>query len=150
METESPADHVNLNRLLGSWALLSYEHVLPSGETLHPFGDHPSGMLVYQADGSMSVHISVENPARLIGEDFREAGDEDAVAAWRSYFGYWGTFKSHADRRIVVHRVEGSSFANWIGTEQVRHFRFDANGHLLLETEFANGRYTLTWERKSA
>jgi len=150
MPTEPQAGRVNPNRLLGPWSLVAYKHVLPTGETLHPFGDHPSGMLVYQADGSMSVHISVGNPARLAGEDFRDAGAEDAAAAWRSYFGYWGTFQIHAEPQRVVHRVEGSSFANWIGTEQVRQFRFDASGCLLLETDFADGRYSLRWQRKSA
>jgi len=129
--------------------LLSFEHILPSGETLRPFGDSPSGMLVYQAGGAMSVHVSVGEPKRLASEDFETVSAEEAAAAWRSYLGYWGTFEVDAHQQRVVHRVEGSSFANWIGTEQVRHFRFDEGGRLILEADFAEGHYTLTWQRKS-
>jgi hypothetical protein len=55
-----------------------------------------------------------------------------------------------SEERVVLHRVEGSSFPNWIGTEQTRHFHFDGANRLILEAESASGRYTLTWQRRSA
>jgi hypothetical protein len=92
----------------------------------------------------------VVNPNRFADNDFLKAPTEEAPAAWRNYLGYWGTFQIEARQQIVTHRVEGSSFANWIGTEQVRHFRFGQSGRLILEAEFEDGSYTLTWQRKSA
>jgi Lipocalin-like domain len=134
---------------LGAWLLVSYEHVLPSGEVLRPFGDSPSGMLSYQEGDHMSVHISVGCPARLSSENFFQVSAEDAAKAWGTYFGYWGSFRVDTEKNVIVHRVEGCSFPNWIGTEQVRNFRFNGANRLILETESSAGRFTVTWQRKT-
>jgi len=144
MQTQPHAE-----QFLGSWALVSAQNIQPSGEILLPFGDHPSGLLVYQPDGTMSAQLSVGSPSRLLSDNFTLATDEEAATTWHEYFGYWGTFKIDANQRIVVHHVEGSCFANWIGTDQVRNFRFDERGHLVLETQTPIGLYSLTWCRKS-
>ena len=146
MSASLPAE----SSFVGSWSLVSFEEALPSGEVLKPFGDSPLGLLIYQSDGHMSAQISVASPARFASDDTEEARDEEACAAWRAYFGYWGSFEIRAEKGVVVHRVEGSSFSNWIGTEQVRHFRFDGANRLILETQSSSGRYTLVWQRKAA
>jgi lipocalin-like protein len=133
---------------VGSWGLVSFEEVLPSGEVLKPFGDSPLGLILYQADGHVSAQLSVNSPTRFASEDPLQASAEEATEAWRTYFGYWGSFKVYAEKGVVVHRVEGSSFPNWIGTEQVRHFRFDGANRLILETQSSSGHSTLIWQRK--
>ncbi|MBV8898040.1 MAG: lipocalin-like domain-containing protein [Acidobacteriaceae bacterium] len=143
-------DREHIAPFLGSWDLVSFEHVLPAGEASQPFGNSPVGLLVYQADGRMSAQLSTGSPTKLSSDDSLEVSIEEAAGAWRSYFGYWGWFKVCAEDGVVVHRVQGSSFANWIGTDQARHFRFDGANRLILETESASGRYTLTWQRTSS
>ena len=142
-------DREHIAPFLGSWDLVSFEHVLPSGEAAIPFGNSPAGLLVYQAEGRMSAQVSIGSATRLSSDDSLEVSVEEAAAAWRTYFGYWGCFKVCPEEGVVVHRVQGSSFPNWIGTEQARHFRFDGANRLILETESASGRYTLTWQRTS-
>jgi hypothetical protein len=135
---------------LGSWALVSLERVLPSGEVSRPLGDSPVGSILYQPDGHMSAQLSVGNPARFVNDDLDQASAEEATQAWRTYLGYWGSFKILVEKGVVVHRVEGSSFPNWIGTEQVRHFHFDGANRLILETQSSSGRHTLVWQRRIA
>ena len=143
-------DRKRAEPFLGSWGLVSYEHALPSGEVSRPFGESPSGSILYQADGCMSAQVSTGSPARFASEDPFQVSVEEAARAWRTYFGYWGSFEVHTVRGIVVHHVEGSSFSNWIGTAQVRHFRFDGADRLFLETASSSGRWTLIWERRKA
>jgi hypothetical protein len=133
-------------QFLGSWSLISFEHVLRSGQVQRPFGDHPTGLILYQADGHMSAQVSAGKSASLASEDPLEASAEEASAAWRRYFGYWGTFEVSAERGTVTHRVEGSMFPNWIGSEQVRFFRFEGADRLILEAETSSGRSTLLWQ----
>lgn len=133
---------------VGSWGLLSFEDVLPSGEVLKPFGDSPLGLILYHADGHMSAQVSVGNPARFASEDTLRTNAAEAANAWRTYFGYWGSFKVYAEKGVVVHRVEGCSFPNWIGTEQVRHFRFDGANRLILETQSSSGHARVIWQRR--
>jgi len=109
--------------LLGSWGLVSFEHVLPSGEVLRRFGDFPLRSILYRADGHMSAQVSVGSP-EVSPVRILRASAEEATEAWRTYFGYWGSFKVYAEKRVVVHRVDGSSLSNWTRTEQVWHFRF--------------------------
>ena len=143
------ADHRRSSEpFLGSWGLVSLEQVLASGEVLKPFGDSPSGLIVYQADGYMSAQLSVGRPARFANDDSGQASEEEAAEAWRGYFGYWGSFEVDVEDSMVVHRVEGSSFSNFIGTEQVRHFRFDGANRLILEAESPSGRLVAIWQRK--
>ena|ERR1700678_2736670 len=141
-------DREGIEPFLGSWALISFEHVLPSGEVLRPYGDSPSGSILYQSDGHMSAQLSVGSPTRFVSDDPDQASAEEAIRAWRTYFGYWGSFRILVDNQVVVHRVEGSSFSNWIGTEQVRHFRFDGADRLILEAQSSSGQYTLVWQRR--
>src|SRR5438552_33774 len=66
---------------------------------------------------------------------------------------YFGSYTIDHARQIVTHHVRGAWYPNWIGRDQVRHFKFDA-GRLLLSTPpmIWNGQsleYVLTWERIS-
>ena len=144
------ADRKNPEPFLGSWSLVSFEHVLPSGDVLMPFGDSPAGLILYQQDGHVSAQLSVRSPVRFTSEDSDRASVEESAEAWRTYFGYWGTFKVDAENGLIVHCVEGCSFPNWIGTQQIRHFRFDDENRLVLETPSSSGRFVLIWQRKLA
>ncbi len=141
-------DRESAKPFLGSWVLVSFEHVLSSEEVLRPFGDTPSGLILYQSDGHMSAQVSVASPTRFASGDPDRASADEAAGAWRTYFGYWGTFKVHSEKQIVVHRIEGSSFSNWIGTEQVRDFHFHGADRLILEAQSSSVRYTLVWQRR--
>ncbi|MGC2659750.1 MAG: lipocalin-like domain-containing protein [Bryobacteraceae bacterium] len=133
---------------LGSWGLVSCEDILSSGEVSRPFGDSPLGSILYQADGHMSAQVSVNSPTRFVSEDPLRAAAEEAIEASRTYLGYWGSFKVYVEKGVVVHRVEGSSFPNWIGTEQVRHFRFEGSNRLILEAQWPSGYSKLIWQRR--
>ena len=147
--TSLPADdREHSEPFLGSWALVSFEYILASGEVSKPLGDSPTGSILYQPDGRMSAQVSIRNPTKFANDDPAGASDKEATQAWRTYLGYWGTFKVFVDKQVVVHRVEGSSFSNWIGTEQVRYFRFDGANQLILEVQSFSGRSTLVWQRR--
>lgn len=137
----------NFNGLNGSWRLVSFEQVLHSGQESKPLGESPSGLLLYQADGQMSAQLSVTNPIRFANDDPELATADEAVTAWRTFFSYFGFFGVRLEEKIVVHHVEGCSFPNWIGTEQIRHFRFDGRARLILETPSSSGRLTAIWQR---
>lgn len=138
-----------LAQFLGSWSLVSCEHVLPSGEVLKPFGDAPLGSLLYQADGHMSAQVSARDRGQFASGYSLDGSAEEVSEAWQSYFGYWGSYQVFAESRVVVHRVEGSSFPNWVGTEQIRHFRFDESNRLILEMQSPTGQFTLIWRKRT-
>ena len=61
----------------------------------------------------------------------------------------FGPYTVDAAKKIVVHHVAGSSLPNWLGSEQVRHYGFSADGRQLTLSLKPGDRITqtLTWER---
>jgi hypothetical protein len=54
-----------------------------------------------------------------------EAADRDLAAAFRSAYGFAGTFVVEGD--IVRHHILVSTVPNWVGTEQVRPYTIDGD-----------------------
>lgn len=97
-----PAD----GALLGGWGLVSYVGVDETGRTVEgPLGPHPRGLLIYAADGSMSVSMMAGDPAGT------------------GFMGYAGTW--HLDGRQIVHRVSVASHTYLLGTDQTRDLGWD-------------------------
>lgn len=130
------------SRFVGAWRLVSFQSFDQSG-TARP-GNYDVGLIVYDASGRMSaqlMHSSNKGSTPL-------TTDADRAAASRRYLGYWGPFTIDEAKGIVVHHVEGSSNPSWVGSEQVRHYSFGADGRLTLSVK--NGdrvTSTLVWER---
>jgi hypothetical protein len=56
---------------------------------------------------------------------------------------YWGTFTLDSAAGTVTHHVMGADRANWIGSDQVRQFRFEGEDRLVLSL----GPQDLVWQR---
>ena len=66
------ADSPN-QKLIGTWRLTSFEDRPASGPVKYPFGKTPSGLLIYDATGHMSIQI-VNLPHPKV-----PSGDEDNI-----------------------------------------------------------------------
>jgi hypothetical protein len=79
--------------------------------------------------------------------------DAELRAAFEDYGSYFGTYTIDQTRQTVTHQVRGAWYPNWIGHDQVRHFKFDGS-RLLLSTppliwDGQSFEHVLTWERIS-
>jgi hypothetical protein len=140
-------------RLLGTWRLASYEARDPQGRIHYPLGEDVSGLLVYDAGGNMSAHVMKRDLSRFAAEDPARATDGELRAAFDGYGSYFGAYSIDDARQTVTHHVRGAWYPNWIGHDQVRHFKLEGN-RLLLSTPpmLWDGKtleYILTWERIS-
>jgi hypothetical protein len=128
-------------QLAGEWTLVKYEIFGENGQT-RP-GTYDIGRLNY-GEREMSAHLTP------LGRP-RESPTTEAAraAAYQGYLGYFGPYTIDAEKQIVVHHVVGSSLPNWLGTDQVRHYGFSADGKQLTLSLKSGDRITqtLTWER---
>ncbi len=62
------------------------------------------------------------------------------------YSGYYGTYTVDEKAGAVVHQVQGAWTPSWVGTKQIRYYKFEGN-RLTLEGDLAAGRGKLVWER---
>jgi hypothetical protein len=120
-------------RFVGSWRLISFEGRSPDGHVVHPMGEQPSGQLIYEANGQMSVQYMRRDRPKFVSGDLHQGTPEEIKAAFDGYIGYWGTYDVDEKARIVTHHVTGAAFPNWVGGDQRRFYRF-APHHLTFRT----------------
>src|SRR5690348_14046241 len=108
---------------IGTWTLRATERkVLDTGESAPPWRAHPTGTLIYTADGRMSGLVLAENrraPAAAMPTEV------EAHSLFKSMVAYAGRYTVQSDR--VVHHVEQSWNQAWTGTDVVRFYKFDGN-----------------------
>jgi len=137
--------------LVGTWRLTSCEARASKGDVRYPFGERVSGQLIYDAAFNMSAHVMRATRQAFATADAARGTDAEVRAAFESHTSYFGTYTVDPTRHTVTHHVKGASFPNWVGHDQLRHYRFD-RGRLLLSTpplEFGGQslEYVLVWER---
>ncbi|MGK5627221.1 lipocalin-like domain-containing protein [Streptomyces sp. URMC 123] len=151
------------DELVGVWHLVSY-HDLDNEGTRHegPLGPAPRGLLVYTADGhvtvnmmrtsaSTSTHTGADtNPGVGTGPGTGAATAPGAPSTpdAPTYMGYAGRWHHAGDK--VIHRVEVTPKSEWVDTEQVRDIVLAGDVLTLYGTAIVDGRpqrRVLQWQR---
>jgi hypothetical protein len=125
----SQVANVSIEQFLGAWDLVRWTSTNAAGETTYPYGENAMGRITYTASGRMSAHLMrpPENPSDPPPQ----------------HLAYWGTFTLDAAAGTVTHHVMGADRADWIGSDQVRQFRFEGEDRLVLSL----GPQDLVWQR---
>ena len=111
--------------LRGTWTLVAADKILPGGERVRDYGEKPKGRLIVDAAGRYSLQIFKSERLRF-GTDSKADGsaDEFKSAAMGSSTHY-GTLTVDGANGLLVFSIESSSFPNWEGTVQKRHYKLD-------------------------
>jgi hypothetical protein len=135
-----------VRKLIGAWRLVSWSEIKQDGGTDYPLGKDAIGQLIYSADGHVAAQLARKDLPPLRDEDWRSASQPESAQAWKSYFGYFGTFSIDTRQQAVIHHVEGSWFPNLSHTDQTRLFRF-VGDELVLDADTAWGKVVIVWEK---
>ena len=136
----------------GTWRLVSWTIEQADGARVdHPMGTDPLGRIMYRPDGHMSVALMRSDCQRFASDNLTAATPDEVKAAFEGYLGYCGAYEIDEQERVIIHRIELSSFPNLVGTEQRRFFAF-AEDRLTLWTApltvLGEARvHRLIWER---
>jgi hypothetical protein len=137
-------------KLLGAWRLTSVD-----GERF-PGYDHPTGLIIYDPSGKMSVQIANRSGRKTFAGGFASGTREEKAAAFDSYYGYYGTYSVDAQAGTVTHHIEDFSYPDLRGRDNVRWVEFhDADHIVLIPIEDGKGgrvdrkvaNHKLFWER---
>lgn len=137
----------------GTYRLVHCAVIYSDGAVEHPYGEDAEGLLLYSRAGYFSGHL-MRRGVSCFRTGARKATAEETRAAFLGYLGYFGTYAVDGAAATVTHTVLGSWHPNWVGTDQVRHFRRDG-AQLVIETPATRSggrtRFTrLTWRRVEA
>lgn len=109
--------------LIGAWRLERCEATSSDGETILPLGRSPTGFLLYDASGTMSVAIMREDRAPFAAADILGGTVLERASAAATYMSYAGRWELEGAR--VRHFIEVSLFPNWVGAVQERRVILD-------------------------
>ncbi len=98
----------------------------------------------------MAAHVMRNDRPLFAANDPDRGTDAEVRAAFEGHASYFGTYTIDAATQTVTHHVRGAWYPNWIGGDQLRHFKFEGSRLLLFTPPLISGgeslEYVLTWE----
>lgn len=113
-----------MERFVGAWRLIRFQEETPGREVIHPYGERPIGLLIYDRSGRMSVQIMKRDREPLSSSDWQSAPAGEIKAALEGFTAFFGSYEVDDDRKIVTHHVEGHVFPGSVGKALIREFSF--------------------------
>ncbi len=118
-ESDAVAQQKSLkDQLVGTWMFVSRTTIRADGSKT----DRPNlkGILIYTSDGHFAF-VSVRADLPKLANPDRERGTaEESQAVVEGSIAYYGTYSINEADKVITAQVEGSTFANMIGTDQKR------------------------------
>ena len=134
-------------KILGIWRLVSFEvEYQATGEKEPLLGKNPTGYIIFTPERRAMLILTGEG--RKVPNS-----DQDRADLLKSMFAYTGMYRIEGDKWIT--KVDVSWNPAWVGTEQVRFFRFDGDrlyvisawAQSVLRPERGMARGIVTFER---
>jgi hypothetical protein len=116
----------NYDRFIGVWQLMEWK-VIVGDEIRDPSmgaSEDCDGRIIYTPDRFMCATLSLRNRPKFAAESFDDGTDEEKLHAFDTFVSYSGKVEVNPVRKIVSHLVEFSSYPNFVGTTQERHYEF--------------------------
>jgi len=138
------------SKIIGTWRLVSCTAQTTDGQVSYPFGKNAQGRANLESN---RFAFQVLNPdrSRFPSVDPRSASDAETREAFEGYLAYYGSLSIHPENSTIVNHVEAASIPNWVGTDQVRYYRFEGERLVLRTPPMLRGGVesvnTLVWER---
>jgi hypothetical protein len=136
--------------LAGTWTLVVADVEHPDGSRSHDYGDRPKGLMMIDAQGRYSVQIySAERP-RFAGAEKQSGTPAELAAAVMGSSCHFGTLEVDAVNQTLTYHIDGATFPNTEGTQQVRRFELHGDELSYRVPPRANGNVPISvWRRVS-
>lgn len=108
--------------LRGTWTLEAADKLLPDGKQVRDYGEAPKGRLIVDTQGRYSLQIFKAERLRFDSGDKAAGSADEFASAVLGSSTHYGTVLVDAVQGTLVFTIEGSSFPNWEGTVQKRHY----------------------------
>lgn len=123
------------DRLIGAWHLANIDSPGQDGNSTDR--PHPIGMLIYTADGHISVQLMYPEAAAGLSNQYVRNGYEAS----------FGSFTVDEEKHTVTHHVLGSNTGSLlVGKDLPRVFEFTKEGRLVIRSANPEEHWSVTWE----
>ena len=84
------------------------------------YGPNPKGIVIYTSDGHFALVNARSDLPKLASNSRARGTPEEDKAVVEGSLAYFGTYSVNEADKVITPKVEGSTFANMIGTDQKR------------------------------
>ena len=133
--------------LAGTWTLVSVV-AEQGGNKTEPFGPHPKGILMVDANGHYVIAIARAGLPKVASNNRTTGTPEENQAIVGGSLTHFGILAVNAADKTITFKIETATFPNWDGTEQKRAFTVMGD-ELTYTVPAASGGGTATtvWKR---
>ncbi len=141
---QSNAEEVK-QKLIGTWKIVSSEQTLKNGKKNFDsvLGPRGKAFLIYSADGHMCAALM--NPDRPAWKNNAKPTDAEKLSAFDGFYAYCGRYEIDAEKHILVHLPEVASGPDYVGTRQIRPYRFEGT-HMILGDKEKDDPEVESWQ----
>jgi len=105
--------------LVGTWEVVSVVND-NNGKKSEPYGSHPMGYLMFDPNGHVSLQLMRSDIPKVASNNKNTGTDAENKAVVQGTTANFGIYKvDEKNHSVSVHYV-GSTYPNWIGTDQER------------------------------
>jgi len=142
-----------VSKVVGSWKLVSVEATRPNGDLIRDWGQNPTGLLVYDSRGNVTVQFMRDS--RPVSAN-RALTSDEKESAFDGYYAYFGTYEFDENTGTVTHHIKGSLRPYEVGADYRRFYKLSGNKLTLATPPMQSAAvgsggeqrvYKLIWER---
>ena len=104
--------------IVGIWKQVTNINIAPDGRKSEPFGPNPNAIITFDANGRFVLVNTRPDLPKFASNNRMQGTAEENKAIVQGSIAYFGTYSVVG--KVIVEKVEGSTWPNWIGTEQKR------------------------------
>lgn len=116
--------------ILGSWELLSFKGIDPSGRIHYPYDKDVKGFAMFDSKNKFSMHVYDATRPRLSNNDPFFCSDPEIRIAFLSEQSFFGMYQIHRDS--ILFRIDAANLPNLSGRIEKRYFELHGDTLLLV------------------
>lgn len=114
-------------QVIGTWELISVANIYPDGSRVHPYGNDPQGMLIFQVNGNYALQILKTGRPKILSGDKNNCTSEENAMMVQGSNSHFGKYSFEEDAQTITFNIAHASFPNWEGTVQKRSYIYTGN-----------------------
>lgn len=108
--------------LLGPWKLVSIDNIYPDGSRVHPYGENPVGLLIFDEHNNYAIQILKESRPQIASGNKNTCTPEEYASIVKGSNSHFGTYKMDKKHQKISFNIQHASFPNWENTVQNRSY----------------------------
>lgn len=130
---------ISKEKLVGSWSLISIDNIYPDNSRVHPYGENPKGLLMFDIKGNYAIQILKAVRSKIVSGDKNTTTAEENAALVQGNNSHFGKYEIDAENNTVAFKIEAAFFPNWEGATQIRSCIFGYNQIKYVVTQTTQG-----------